>query len=224
MTSLYWNHPLLTSSVHQNDLIKCSLLLNQISPWEKIYVHESFDLQGKPLRTHSYDWSNGKTTYHFNASGACLQAEGTRIKLGYHYVQSGTKPNLVAKVWLPTLVSSLWYMKCFKKYVQCGSNNDVRKYCGCGIPHNWDMSFGNFGGLPTLVAFQNFNLQGRNQLIVLSMITNKFTEVPHTIGCIKFHKTYYVKGDFNRMEPFAIGGQYKSFKFVYFGRVGYFNW
>ena len=31
--------------------------------------------------------------------------------------------------------------------------NNVIKYCGWGIPHNWDMSFGNFGGLPTLVAF-----------------------------------------------------------------------
>ena len=27
-----------------------------------------------------------------------------------HAEQSGTKPNLVAKIWLPTLVSSLWYM------------------------------------------------------------------------------------------------------------------
>ena len=27
------------------------------------------------------------------------------------------------------------------------------KYCGWGILHNWDMSFGKFGGLPTVVAF-----------------------------------------------------------------------
>ena len=27
------------------------------------------------------------------------------------------------------------------------------KYCGWGIPHNWDMNFGKIGGLPTLVAF-----------------------------------------------------------------------
>ena len=37
----------------------------------------------------------------------------------------------------------------FQKYVQCGSNNDVTKYCGWGIHHNWDMSFGKFEGLPT---------------------------------------------------------------------------
>ena len=35
------------------------------------------------------------------------------------------------------------YMQCFffKKHVQCGSNNDVIKYCGWGIHHSWDMSF-----------------------------------------------------------------------------------
>ena len=52
----------------------------------------------------------------------------------------------------------------FHKYVQCGSSNDGTKYCGCGIPLNWDMSFGKFGGLPTLVAFQKINLQGRTIL------------------------------------------------------------
>ena len=59
------------------------------------------------------------------------------------------------------------------------------KYCGWGIPHNWDMSFGQFGGLPTLVAIQKIGLQGRNKLIVLSTSANEFAEVPHTIG---FHK------------------------------------
>ena len=53
-----------------------------------------------------------------------------------------------------------------------------------GFSSNWDMSFGKFGGLPTLVAFQKINLQGRNKLIVLSMSANEFTEVPHTIWCI----------------------------------------
>ena len=59
----------------------------------------------------------------------------------------------------------------------------MTKYCGCGIPLNWDMSFEKFEGLPTLVAFQKINLQGRNKLIVLSMSANEFTEVPHTIWC-----------------------------------------
>ena len=72
----------------------------------------------------------------------------TASRCGSKY-QSGTKPNLVAKIWLPTLVSFLWCMECFHKYVQCGSNNDGAKYCGCGIPLNWDMSSGKFGGLPT---------------------------------------------------------------------------
>ena len=40
------------------------------------------------------------------------------------------------------------------------------------------------GYLPTLVAFQKLNLQGRNKLIVLSVMSAiKFTEVPPTIGC-----------------------------------------
>ena len=48
----------------------------------------------------------------------------------------------------------------------------MTKYCGCGIPHNWDMNFGKFRGLPTLVAYQKINLQGRNKSIVLSMSAN----------------------------------------------------
>ena len=75
----------------------------------------------------------------------------------------------------------------------------MAKYCGWGIHQNWDMSFDKFGGLPNLVAFLKINLHGRNKLIVLSMSTNEFTEVSHTIG-VKFHKAYCVKGDYNRME------------------------
>ena len=29
----------------------------------------------------------------------------------------------------------------FSKYVQCGSDINVTKYCGRRIPQNWDMSF-----------------------------------------------------------------------------------
>ena len=34
-----------------------------------------------------------------------------------------------------------------------GSNNNVIKYYGSVIPHDWYMSFEKFGGLPTVVAF-----------------------------------------------------------------------
>ena len=73
--------------------------------------------------------------------------------------------NQISTVWYKTKFGSqnfgyqLWCLfvihvcVMFSKYVQCGSNNNVIKYCGWGIPHNWDMSFGKFGGLPTLVAF-----------------------------------------------------------------------
>ena len=60
---------------------------------------------------------------------------------------------------------------------------NVTKYCGWGVPHKCDMSFGKFGELPTLVAFEKINLQGGNKLIVSSMSTNEFIEVAHTIGC-----------------------------------------
>ena len=52
----------------------------------------------------------------------------------------------------------------FEKYVQYESDNDVTKYCGWGIPHNWDISFGNFGGLPTLVAFPENQLPRQEQI------------------------------------------------------------
>ena len=41
----------------------------------------------------------------------------------------------------------------FKKNVQYESNNNVIKYYGSVIPHDWDVSFENFGGRPTVVAF-----------------------------------------------------------------------
>ena len=104
----------------------------------------------------------------------------------------GSTPNF------PKLISQLWGISWpqyfvtsllephltyfWKHYIYHKELCIIIKYCGCGIPHNWDMSFGKCGRLPTLVAFLD-HLQGRNKLIVLSMSTNEFTEVPHTIGC-----------------------------------------
>ena len=45
------------------------------------------------------------------------------------------------------------YIWCFKKYVQYESNDNVIKYYGSVIPHDWDVNFEKFGGLPTVVAF-----------------------------------------------------------------------
>ena len=67
--------------------------------------------------------------------------------------QSGIKPNLVAKILATNFGVFFIIYVIFQKYIQCASNNNLIKYCGRGIPLNWDMSFGNFGGLPTLVAF-----------------------------------------------------------------------
>ena len=55
-----------------------------------------------------------------------------------------------------------------------------------GIPHNWDMSFGKFGGLPTLEAFPE-KWFARQEQIVLSMSANEFTELPTPLD-VKFHK------------------------------------
>ena len=68
------------------------------------------------------------------------------------------------------------------------------------------MSFGQFGRLPTLVAFQKINLQGGNKLIVFKYERQEFTEVPHTIGC-KIPQGIVSQSDYNWMEPFAIGEQ-----------------
>ena len=38
------------------------------------------------------------------------------------------------------------------------------KYCGGGIPHNWDMSFGKFGGLPTVITFPENELARQKQI------------------------------------------------------------
>ena len=70
-----------------------------------------------------------------------------------YLVQSGTKPNLVAKILHTNFGVFFVIYAMFLKYVQCMSNDNAIKYCGRGIPHSWDMSFGKFGGLPTLVAF-----------------------------------------------------------------------
>ena len=59
----------------------------------------------------------------------------------------------------------------------------MKKYCDSGIPHNWDVSFGKFGGLPTLEGWPENLLARQKHLIVISMNTNEFAEVPHTIGC-----------------------------------------
>ena len=55
--------------------------------------------------------------------------------------------------WLPNWGSFLLYIYNVKKYVQYESNDDVIKYYGSVIPHDWDVSFEKIGGLRTVVAF-----------------------------------------------------------------------
>ena len=56
--------------------------------------------------------------------------------------QSGTKPNLVAKILAAKFGVFLWYIECFEKYVQYESYNYVINYYG-------PLSFEKFGRLPT---------------------------------------------------------------------------
>ena len=44
------------------------------------------------------------------------------------------------------------------------------------------MSFEKFGELPTVVAVEKINFQGRKKLIFQSMGPNGFNEMPHTNG------------------------------------------
>ena len=98
----------------------------------------------------------------------------------------------------------------FPEIFQCGSNNNVIKYCCLGIPHNWDLSFGKFGGLPTVVAFPE------NQL---THVTRQ-----EQINCFKYerqrvHRSVPHHWMYNstrhsvlkvitiRIEPFPIGEQ-----------------
>ena len=108
--------------------------------------------------------------------------QGRRNSIAKALEQSDTKPNLVAKILATSFGVFFVYVMFSKICSMCRSNNNVIKYCGWEIFHNWDMSFGKFGGLPTLVAFEE-NQLARQEQIVLRMSANKFTEVPHTIGC-----------------------------------------
>ena len=66
--------------------------------------------------------------------------------------QSGRRPNLVAKI-LATKFGVFFNMWYFQKYVQYESNDNVIKHYGSLIPHDWDMCFEKFGGLPPAIAF-----------------------------------------------------------------------
>ena len=41
----------------------------------------------------------------------------------------------------------------FSKYAQYEYNDNVIKYYGSVIPHDWDVSFEKFGGLTTVAAY-----------------------------------------------------------------------
>ena len=87
-------------------------------------------------------------------------------------------PKLVAKILATNFGVLLWNMQCFQKCVQYHSNNNVIKYYGSVLPHDWDMSFEKFRGLPTTSFFRKWNFQGRTNYFFLNMSSNKFGEVP----------------------------------------------
>ena len=51
------------------------------------------------------------------------------------------------------------------------------KYCGWGILHNWDMSFGKFGWLPTVVAFPENSLARQEQINSINQSINQSNPV-----------------------------------------------
>ena len=95
----------------------------------------------------------GKWAWHWTSIGCTVEVfNGCNYSSMLGLKQSGTKPNLVAKFWLPTLVFFVIYVM-FSEICSMWVYNNVIKYCGWGILHDWDMSFGKFWGLPTVVAF-----------------------------------------------------------------------
>ena len=97
-------------------------------------------------------------------------------------------------VWYKTKVGSqnfghqIWGLSCnicnvFKNMFNMSLINNVIKYYGSVIPHDWDMSFGNLEGYQLWQLFEKINFQGRDKLIFQSISPNKFAEVLHTIGC-----------------------------------------
>ena len=119
-----------------------------------------------------WNWTYDSTDTLISCVWLCLCLSKTRASIGSFWPflnwfhQSGTKPNFFCS---QNFCYHLWCLfcnvcRCFQKYVQWGSYNNVIKYWGWGIPHNWDISFGKFGGLPTLVAFPE-NLFARQEHI-----------------------------------------------------------
>ena len=102
-----------------------------------------------------WNWTYDSTDELISCVSLCLCLSKTRASIGSFWPffnwfhQSGTKPNFFCS---QNFCYHLWCLfcnicRCFQKYVQWGSDNNVIKYCGWGIPHNWDISFGKFGGL-----------------------------------------------------------------------------
>ena len=51
----------------------------------------------------------------------------------------------------------------------------MTKYCGGGIPHNWDELWEIWRDTNFFSFSKKINFQGKNKLIILSMSANKFT-------------------------------------------------
>ena len=79
----------------------------------------------------------------------------------------------------------------------------MMKYYGSVIPHDWDVSFENFGGLLTVVAFWD-NKLARKEQINFSKYDPQWVKC-HTPMDVKLHLALCVKSSGNRMEPFPIG-------------------
>ena len=98
--------------------------------------------------------------------------------------QSGTTPNLVAKI-LATNFGCLFLNTCniFKNMFNVGLIIMWQSIVVGGFPITEIWALKNLEGYQLWWLFQKINLQCRNKFIVLSMCANEFTEVPHTIGC-----------------------------------------
>ena len=79
------------------------------------------------------------------------------------------------------------------------------------IPHNWYMSFGKFGGLPTVVACrENYTcIPRQGQIKIWVWVPTSSLKHPTPLD-VKFNWAQCVKCNFKRMEPIPIGEQWTS--------------
>ena len=124
--------------------------------------------------------------------------------------QSGTKPNLVAKILATKFGVFFVIYIMFSKYVQHEYNDNVIKYYGSVIPHDWDVNFEKIWRATNCGRFL--------RKLTSKAGTNEFFKVWAPVSSVKCHSAFDVKlhwaqcveSNYSRREPFPIGEIYTT--------------